>query len=86
MSMTATIKLRDINNKVISSTSITNKYFDDVDPPTFIDSAWKMADQMATHLSNTDEWRLTMTVDLDVRETIEDIIAKQPCRCNKCVP
>ena len=77
MSMTATIKLRDINNKVISSTSITNKYFDDVDPPTFIDSAWKIADQMATHLSHADEWRLTMTVDLDLRESIEDIMLRQ---------
>jgi hypothetical protein len=75
--MTATIKLRDVDNKVISSTSITNKYFYDVDPPTFIDTAWTIADQMATHLSHADEWRLTMTVDLDVRETVEDIIARE---------
>ena len=86
MSMTATIKLRDIDNEVISSTEITAKHYEDIDPPTFIENAWKMADQMATHLSHADEWRLTMTVDLDLRETIEDIIAKQPCRCNECAP
>ena len=63
MTMTATIKLRDVDNKV--------------DPPTFIDTAWTIADQMATHLSHADEWRLTMTVDLDVRETVEDIIARE---------
>ena len=86
MSMTATIKLRDIDNEVISSTEIIDNLYSDVDPPEFIDNAWKIADQMAIHLSNADEFRLTMTVDLDLRETIEDIIAKQPCRCNKCAP
>jgi len=84
MSMTATIELRDIDNELISSTEITDNRYSDLDPPEFIDKAWTIADQMSTHLSNADEWRLTMTVDLDLRETIEDIIARQPCRCKKC--
>jgi hypothetical protein len=36
-----------------------------------------MADQMATHLSCADEWRLTLTFDLDLRETMEDVMARQ---------
>ena len=87
MSMTATIKLRDVDNKVISSTSITADHYEHgPDPNEFLNNAWNMADQMATHLSCSDEWRLTLTFDLDLRESIEEIIAKQPCRCNKCVP
>ena len=84
MSMTATIQLRDIDNELISSTEITDNLYSDLESSEFIDKAWKIADQMSTHLSNADEWRLTMTVDLDLRETIEDIIARQPCRCKKC--
>jgi len=45
-----------------------------------------MADQMANHLSCADEWRLTLTFDLDLRETMEEIMAKIPCRCNECAP
>ena len=84
MSMTATIQLRDIDNELISSTEITDNLYSDLESSEFIDKAWKIADQMSTLLSNADEWRLTMTVDLDLRETIEDIIARQPCRCKKC--
>jgi len=78
MAMTAKIKLRDADNKVISSTSITAEHYEDgPDPDEFLNNAWKMADQMATHLSCADEWRLTLTFDLDLRESIEDIMAKQ---------
>ena len=87
MSMTATIKLRDIDNEVISSTDITAEHYEHgPDPDEFLHNAWKMADQMASHLACSDEWRLTLTFDLDLRETIEDIMARQPCRCNKCAP
>ena len=43
MSMTATIKLRDVDNKVISSTSITADHYEDgPDPNEFLNNAWKM--------------------------------------------
>jgi len=78
MSMTAKIKLRDVDNLVISSTSITSEHYEDgPDPDEFLKNAWKMADQMANHLSCADEWRLTLTFDLDLRETFEEIMAKQ---------
>jgi len=86
MSMYATIKLRDICNKVIASTEVTDEHYLDVDPDEFVKRAWKMADQMATQLADDDEWRLTLKIDLDMRETIEEIMAKIPCRCNKCAP
>jgi len=78
MSMTAEIKLRDADNKVISSTSVTSEHYEDgPDPDKFLHNAWKMADQMATHFSFADEWRLTLTFDLDLRESIEEIMARQ---------
>jgi len=78
MPMKATIKLRDVDNLVISSTSITAEHYEDgPDPDKFLFNAWKMADQMATHLSCADEWRLTLSFDLDLRESIEEIMAKQ---------
>tara|TARA_R110002124_G_scaffold185043_1_gene352509 strand:+ start:995 stop:1240 length:246 start_codon:yes stop_codon:yes gene_type:complete len=78
MPMTAKIKLRDVDNLVISSTSITAEHYENgPDPNEFLNNAWKMADQMATHLSCSDEWRLTLTFDLDLRETIEDVMARQ---------
>ena len=87
MTMKATIKLRDVDNNVISSTSITADHYEyGPDPDEFLHNAWKMADQMATHLSCADEWRLTLTFDLDLRETIEEVMAKIPCRCNECAP
>ena len=87
MPMTAEIKLRDVDNKVISSTSVTAEHYDDgPDPDEFLHNAWRMADQIAGHFSCADEWRLTLTFDLDLRESIEDIMARQQCRCNKCAP
>ena len=78
MPMTAKIKLRDVDNLVISSTSITAEHYENgPDPNEFLNNAWEMADQMATHLSCSDEWRLTLTFDLDLRETIEDVMARQ---------
>jgi len=32
---------------------------------------------MAAHLSCADEWRLTLTFDLDLRETFEEMMARQ---------
>jgi len=87
MPMTANIKLRDVDNAVISTTSITAEHYEDgPDPDEFLHNAWKMADQMANHLACADEWRLTLTFDLDLRETIEEAMAKIPCRCNECAP
>ena len=87
MTMKATIKLRDVDNLVISSTSITADHYEHgPDPDEFLHNAWKMADQMASHLACADEWRLTLTFDLDLRESIEDIMARQPRRCNECAP
>ena len=78
MPMTAKIKLRDVDNLVISSTSITAEHYENgPDPNEFLNNAWEMADQMATHLSCSDEWRLTLTFDLDLRESIEDVMARQ---------
>jgi len=78
MPMTAEIKLRDADNLVISSTFVTSEHYEDgPDPDEFLHNAWKMADQMATHFSCADEWRLTLTFDLDLRESIEEIMARQ---------
>jgi len=78
MSMTAEIKLRNVDNKVISSTSITAEHYEDgPDPDEFLHKAWRMADQVANHLACEDEWRLTLTFDLDLRESIEEIIKRQ---------
>ena len=76
--MTAKIKLRDVDNKVISSTSVTSEHYENgPDPDEFLHNAWKMADQMAYHLSCADDWRLTLTFDLDLRESIEEVMARQ---------
>lgn len=76
MVMTAKIKLRDVNDSIISSTSITSEHYEyGPDPEEFLNNAWNAADQIASHLSCSDEWRLTLTFDLDFRETIEQIKA-----------
>mgnify|MGYP003672025602 FL=1 len=85
MPMKATIKLRDVDNLVISSTSITADHYEHgPDPDEFLHNAWKMADQMAAHLACADEWRLTLTFDLDVRSRPDEW--RIPCRCNVCAP
>ena len=84
MPMTATIKLRDVDNLVISSTSITADHYENgPDPDKFLHKAWRLADQTASHLACSDEWRLTLTFDLDFRESFEQIMAKNPCRCKE---
>jgi len=68
MSMTAKIKLFSNKNKLIATTTVSDKeYSYHIDPPEFIDNAWDMADKMAVHLSDGDYWRLSMTIDLDCR-------------------
>ncbi len=67
MSMTAKIKLFSPNNKLISTTTISDEHYGHLDCDEFVTNAWRMADKMAFHLSEGDFWRLSMSVDLDVR-------------------
>ena len=70
MSMKALIKLQDIDNAVIRSTSIPfDPYEDGSERDEFINHAWAVADQMKENLTSSDEWRLTLTFDLDFRKT-----------------
>ena len=77
MSMSAKIKLFSHNDKLISTTTISDEHYGHLDKwnlyaiaahcDEFVNNAWRMADKMAFHLSEGDFWRLSMSVDLDVR-------------------
>ena len=67
MSMSAKIKLFSHENKLIATTTVSDENYGHIDCDEFIKNAWSMADKMAVHLSEGDFWRLSMSVDLDVR-------------------
>tara|TARA_B110000858_G_C17530444_1_gene348989 strand:- start:215 stop:433 length:219 start_codon:yes stop_codon:yes gene_type:complete len=65
--MSAKIKLFSHDNKLIATTTVSDQNYGHIDCDEFIKNAWNMADKMAVHLSEGDFWRLSMSVDLDVR-------------------
>ena len=67
MSMSAKIKLFSHDNKLIATTTVSDEHYGHLDCDEFVKNAWRMADKMAVLLSEGDFWRLSMSVDLDVR-------------------
>jgi len=68
MSMVAVITLMDQNNREISSTQVTSEHYLDVSCERFVENSWRMADKIASTLSEGDDFRLTMNIDLDLRD------------------
>ena len=68
MTMTATVKLMNFNDNEIAEIKINSEAYIELTCEGFVEKAWAIADKMAAELSESDEWRLTMTVDLDLRE------------------
>jgi|TARA_R110002124_G_scaffold210999_1_gene377376 hypothetical protein len=66
--MTASISLRDYNDEQIAFCHIDSNSYEDFSCEGFVQKAWAMADKMAAELSESDEWRVTMNIDLDVRD------------------
>ena len=68
MTMTATISLRDQKNEQIAFCHIDADSYQDFTCEGFVERAWALADKMAAGLSESDDWRLVVTIDLDVRD------------------
>jgi len=68
MTMIATVKLMNFNDNEIAEIKINSEAYFDFTCEGFVEKAWAIADKMAAELSESDEWRLTMTVDLDLRD------------------
>ena len=68
MTMTASISLRNYNDEQIAFCQIDSNSYEDFSCEGFVQKAWAMADKMAAELSESDEWRVTMNIDLDVRD------------------
>ena len=68
MTMIATVKLMNFNDNEIAEIKINSEAYFDFTCEGFVEKAWAIADKMAAELSESDEWRLTMTVDLDCRD------------------
>ena len=66
MSMVAVITLMDQNNCEISSTQVTSEHYLDVSCERFVENSWRLADKIASILSEGDDFRLTMNIDLDL--------------------
>ena len=68
MTMTASISLRNHNDEQIAFCHIDADSYQDFTCEGFVEKAWAMADKMAAELSESDEWRVIVTIDLDVRD------------------
>ena len=68
MTMTASISLRNHNDEQIAFCHIDSDSYQDFSCEGFVEKAWSMADKMAAELSESDEWRVIVTIDLDVRD------------------
>mgnify|MGYP003653590465 FL=1 len=68
MTMTASISLRNYNDEQIAFCHIDSDSYEDFSCEGFVQKAWAMADKMAAGLSESDDWRLIVTIDLDVRD------------------
>jgi len=68
MTMTASISLRNHNDDQIAFCHIDTDGYQDFTCEGFVEKAWDMADKMSSTLSESDEFKITMTIDLDLRD------------------
>jgi|TARA_R110002153_G_scaffold249570_1_gene405961 hypothetical protein len=68
MTMTTSISLRNYNDEQVAYCHIDSDSYEDFSCEGFVQKSWAMADKMAAGLSESDDWRLIVTIDLDVRD------------------
>ena len=68
MTMTASISLRNYNDEQKAFCHIDTDSYQDFTCEGFVEKAWDLADKMSSGLSESDEFRILMPIDLDLRD------------------